>query len=121
VTPAGRVCNDLVDFTDFFPTLAEAGRAAPPDGAALDGRSLLPQLRGERGDPREWIFCDYNPRWGNRPPARWAMNHRYKLYADQRAFDLQKDPAEKTPLPPDRAELAPLRAALDRYSKVSPR
>lgn len=59
----GGVSEDLVDFTDFLPTLAEAAGAALPDGVTIDGRSFLPQLRGEEGQPREWVFCQLNDRW----------------------------------------------------------
>jgi arylsulfatase A-like enzyme len=99
--PAGRVCKDLIDFTDFFPTLAAAAGARIPAAHPRDGRSFLPQVEGRRGEPREWIHCDYNPRWGeSRKPARWVMNHRWKLYGDGRFFDLREDPAEERPLAP---------------------
>ena len=48
VEPA--VSGDLVDSTDFIPTLAELCAMTPP----MDGVSFAPQLRGERGAPREW-------------------------------------------------------------------
>ncbi len=54
--PKGRVCRDLVDFSDFFPTLGELAGAGGRVGQSLDGRSFAPQLRGEKGNPREWIF-----------------------------------------------------------------
>ena len=54
-TSEGRVCSDLIDFSDFFPTLCEAAAATIPSGPAMDGTSFLPQIRGKRGDPREWI------------------------------------------------------------------
>jgi arylsulfatase A len=92
------VCSDLVDFTDFFPTLAEAAGAHIPDDHPRDGRSFLPPITGRKGSPREWIFCDYNPRWGRFQPARWAMDERWKLYGDGRFYDLQNDPREQQPL-----------------------
>jgi arylsulfatase A len=52
---AGKVCADLVDTTDFLPTLCEAAGVAVPAEMKVDGRSFLPQLRGEKGTPREWI------------------------------------------------------------------
>ena len=59
---AGEVCPDLVDSTDFVPTPLEAAGARPPSGVKFDGRSFLPQLRGERGQPRDWIYSWYSPR-----------------------------------------------------------
>jgi arylsulfatase A len=96
-SPKGKVCNDLIDFTDFLPTLAEATGARIPNGHPRDGQTFLAQVQGKRGTPREWVFCHYNPRWGKRPPARWAMDKRWKLYGDRRFFDLQSDPLEEKP------------------------
>jgi arylsulfatase A-like enzyme len=97
-TPRGRVCEDLIDTTDFFPSLAQATGAAVPEKVHYDGQSFLAQLQGRPASPREWLFFDYNPRWGNRPPARWVMNKQHKLYSDGRAFDYLSDPQEQTPI-----------------------
>ena len=51
---AGSVCGDLVDLTDFLPTLCELTGASLPD-AKIHGRSFAPQLLGKPGNPREWI------------------------------------------------------------------
>ncbi len=97
VSPGGVVCRDLIDFTDFFPTFAEAAGVRMPDGYPGDGRSFLPQLKGEKGHPREYVFFHYEPKWGPFAPARWAMDHRWKLYGDGRFFDLARDPFETSP------------------------
>jgi arylsulfatase A len=47
-------CDDLVDFSDLFPTLCELA-GAPPPGGKLHGRSFLPQLLGKPGHPRDWV------------------------------------------------------------------
>ncbi len=97
--PAGRVCADLVDTTDFLPTLLEAAGEPLPAGLKLDGRSFLPQLRGQRGQPREWIYSWYSPRQGNNLTIReFAFNHRYKLYRNGNFFDLSQDREEAHPL-----------------------
>ena len=51
---AGSTCDDLVDFSDFFPTLCALADAPLPEDL-LHGRSFLPQLLGTPGDPRAWI------------------------------------------------------------------
>lgn len=53
---SGVVSDELIDFSDMLPTLAELAGAELPKGVAIDGRSFAPLLRGERGNPREWIF-----------------------------------------------------------------
>jgi arylsulfatase A len=99
VTPRGAVSTDLIDFSDFLPTLLEAGRIAPPGPLELDGRSFLPQIRGEPADPRRWVFCHYDPMvpFGGFQlhAGRWARNQRFKLYEDGRFYDLVRDPLEK--------------------------
>lgn len=96
---AGTVCGDLVDSTDFLPTLLDAAGATPPKGLKLDGRSFLPQLRGEKGNPREWVYSWYSPRQGGDLKVKeLAFNTRYKLYRDGRFIDLEKDLQEKDPL-----------------------
>lgn len=65
--PAGAVIDDLIDFTDFYPTLAEAAAAKLAADDPIDGRSFLPRLRGEPGNPRDWVLWHYQPYWGNFP------------------------------------------------------
>jgi arylsulfatase A len=47
-------CENLVDFSDFSPTLCELTGAELPN-QPLHGRSFAPQLLGKTGNPREWI------------------------------------------------------------------
>lgn len=96
VTPVGRVCEDLVDFSDFLPTCLEAAELAAPCG--LDGQSFLPQLRGEPGTPRQWMHCYYCPRPERTEPKRFVRDKRWKLYGDGRFFDVACDVLEKKPL-----------------------
>ena len=93
VTPNGRTCNDLIDFSDFLPTLADLANAPLPNDVALDGRSFAPQLRGESGNPRSWVYCEHKGK-------RWVRDHRWKLYDDGRLIDNQNDPQEKSPSEP---------------------
>jgi arylsulfatase A len=99
VAPEGKVCVDLIDFSDFMPTLVEATDAKLPLNRVIDGRSFIPQLKGQKGNPREWIFCFY---WGGgrtkEGTREFAMNKRWKLYNDGAMFDIQKDPLEENPL-----------------------
>lgn len=97
-SPAGKICDDLIDFTDFFPTLAQIAGAEIPETLTIDGKSFLPQLKGEKATPREWILCHYDPRWGVWKPCRFVQNKRWKLYDDGRLFDLQADLLEKSPI-----------------------
>ena len=115
--PGGRVSDALIDFSDFLPSLVEAAGAVLPSDRVIDGHSFLPLLRGEVESIRDWIFCAYTPRWVGLPNARFARDHRYKLYDDGRFFDLADDVLEERPLQPDALE-ANAAEARDRLQAV---
>jgi arylsulfatase A-like enzyme len=96
--PGGKICDDLIDFTDFLPTLMEAAGIEIASDFTSDGRSFCPQLLGKKGEPRDWVFCHYDPRWGNRPKSRYVHDRTWKLYDDGRIFNLETDPLEEKPL-----------------------
>ncbi len=88
---------DLIDFSDFLPTICEAANI-DVDSLDLDGQSFLPQLQGEKGAPREWIYSWYS-RNGEPGKARvFARNHRYKLYASGEFYEVPEDYDELNPL-----------------------
>jgi len=124
--PAGRVNADLIGSVDFVPTLCELVGVPVPELAAVDGRSFLPQLRGQRGNPREWLYTWYARNGGATPQWEFAMSTRHKLYRDGRFYDLTADPFEAKPLAADaiqgerRAARAKLQAALDQYAQARP-
>jgi hypothetical protein len=90
----------------------------------LDGVSFLPQIRGQRGTPRDSIFCHYDPRPGWDKArfrlTRYAWDQRFKLYDDGRLYDISKDVLEQSPLGPSDAPEArrKLGAVLARYIKT---
>ena len=101
----GVVSRDLVDFSDFLPTLAATAGGALPQDRQIDGRSFLPQLKGRIGTPRKWTFCWYQ-RNGKRDGTvkRFARNHTYKLYHDGRMYHISSDELEKRQLTPDQID-----------------
>jgi arylsulfatase A len=117
VIPPGLVLDDLIDSTDFLPTICQAGGIEPPNSLTLDGRSFLPQLRGEVGHPRDWTYCWYARAGGAKADFEFAMDKRYKLYRDGRLFDLEKDIEEKRPIA-DQERTLPAVAAAGRLVKV---
>ena len=99
--PSGAVATDLIDASDFLPTILEAAEITPPDDYFIDGRSFLPQLKGETGNPRDWIFFHFEPMSGRvHRYARFIRDHRWKLYDDGRLFDLNADPEEEAAFDP---------------------
>lgn len=93
----GSHWGGLVEFSDFFATLAElVGREVECDGV-----SFLPLLEGKAFQGRCTASVHYDPRWG-----AWVNAHRnsfvqtldYKLYQDDSFFDLREDVMERRPL-----------------------
>jgi arylsulfatase A len=135
--PPGTVCEDLVDFSDFLPTLADMTGARLPE-VVLDGRTFWPQCLGRPGNPRRWIFQYYYPKY--QPAAErhgdgiggielvWAQNRDFKLYRDGTLY-ATADRQERHPLAPGEdpaadAARALLQAAIDsmpaKAAKLSP-
>lgn len=92
--PAGKVNQDLIDFSDFFPTFAELAGADLPKGVTIDGQSFLPQVKGQTGKPREWAYVELNGKW-------YARDAHYKLNSDGQLFDLTDAPFVEKPVPSD--------------------
>lgn len=95
--PEGQVLEDLVDFSDFLPTICEVADVEVSRELKIDGRSFYPQLLGEKGSPREWIYMWYS-RAGGSKGQEYARNQRYKLYANGKFFDVLNDDLEQKPL-----------------------
>ena len=94
----GQVNDNLVDFTDFLPTLLEAARLETPDDLVTDGLSFYRQLTGQADTVRTWIFCHYAPSWGNLPHRRFVHDREWKLYGDGTLYHIATDPEELHPV-----------------------
>jgi len=98
----GRVSDDLIDSTDFLPTMLEAAGQPLPQDIKLDGRSFLPQLRGEHVKGRDYIYCWHDPRpgWDKAEFTLqiFARDQTWKLYSDGRLFNVAADQQEKKPI-----------------------
>ncbi|WP_395744917.1 sulfatase-like hydrolase/transferase [Prosthecobacter sp.] len=108
----------LADFTDILPTICDLAGAKPPASLVLDGKSFAPFLRGEGAAPRKWIFNHY-------ADERVARDGRFKLTNSGSLYDLEADPAEQKPLPPDAsgpaaAARTKLQAVLDQMPPSTP-
>jgi arylsulfatase A len=95
--PAGVVLNDLIEFTDFYPTLANAAGVGGQPNEPIDGVSFLPQLQGKSGTSRPWVLCHYQPYW-NKVPGQFVRTQQFKLYHDGRFYHVPVDLREQHPL-----------------------
>lgn len=94
-------CTDMIDFTDFMPTFAEAMNTKVPKEWDIDGQSFLPQIKGKKGKAREWVFCHYDSRFGtsgSKNAKQFFRDVRYKLYSDGNFYDTINDPEETNPI-----------------------
>lgn len=91
----GRICDDLIDASDFLPTLAELAGIEIPGDWPIDGVSFVPSFFGENAKAREASFFWYDPRpgWDKEKFSRhiFALDHHYKLFSDGRLFDISGD------------------------------
>lgn len=94
VTPAGKVCEDLIDSSDFLPTFAELANAKLPEKTVIDGQSFMGQLRGEKGSPRESIFIQLARKW-------YVLEHGWKLTQSGELFDMSDAPWGEKLVPAD--------------------
>ncbi|HEC42480.1 MAG TPA: arylsulfatase A [Bacteroides sp.] len=96
----GFVYDQLISFSDFFPTLADIVDRE----AETDGQSFYSLLKGEEYNSRETVFVHYDPRWSNnvnRFRNQFVRTADYKLYRDGNYYNISRDILEKTPLNPD--------------------
>ena len=57
---AGTTCDSMVHFSDWFPTLLAMAGIDVPQHRPLDGRNVLPVLRGETGQVESRRFWQWN-------------------------------------------------------------
>ena len=113
-----------IDFTDFYPTLAEAAGIKMAKDDPIDGRSFLPQLKGEKGNPRQWVLCYYNCYW-NKTPGQFVRTQDFKLYQNGNYYNVPKDLKETSNITKgskgEKAETVrlQLQQILDKTPKVS--
>ncbi|QDT36057.1 sulfatase-like hydrolase/transferase [Stratiformator vulcanicus] len=133
---SGVVRDELMCITDLLPTCVAAAGAELPSDDTFDGVSLLPQIRGEQGNPREWVYIDDGSHpnivkgelsqfYDGVPKAhrRYVVGTRYKLLWDGRFYDLQTDIDEThdislgTGSPDAETARATLQKVLDDYAE----
>jgi choline-sulfatase len=109
---APHVVEEIVSLVSLTPTLLDLIGLAPP--APLQGRSLVPAMRGESEPAERFVFAevDYRPA---KPVERMAhqrgiVGERYKMVRDRESgevalFDLVTDPEERSNLAKTRPEI----------------
>ena len=106
----GRVCSEVIDFTDMLPTFMDIAGCRLPENLSTDGHSFLPLLKGRDYIPRKWVYSwggfiktsrrFQNPKQYKNEHLHVLRNKRWKYYSDGRLFDMQTDPFEESPVLP---------------------
>ena len=93
VTPKGKVCENMVDASDIFPTLTDVA-GIKYSGNKIDGQSILPYIKGKEGEHRSWAYNQLAANWYVRE-KNWKLNQAGEL------FDMSKAPFEEIAIPAD--------------------
>ena len=88
--PKGK-SEAFVYLMDLFPTLAEFGGAAVPDG--VEGKSIVPIVMGRETKVRDVLYTGYRDCQRAVRDQRWKLI-RYPLVNVTQLFDLEADPHE---------------------------
>lgn len=112
-----RTSDALVCLEDLLPTFCDLAGVAVPEG--VDGRSLMPIVRGEASGIREELHGEHG---GGSYENHWLVHgwFKYIWYArtnEEQLFDLQNDPHELHDLSGDPRLLRPLRERMAAHLK----
>ena len=116
-----RVSNEVVDFTDILPTLADAADSSADLEREYNcfGRSILPTITGEGKTAEKKYTLSWYPSIVDRPysEALFVSDGTWKLYPGDLLFQIKEDPFENKPIYPyaDTAESKAARAGLAAY------
>jgi arylsulfatase A-like enzyme len=85
---AGTTADDLVDFSDFLPTLAELTGSEVPEDWTMDGISFAPRLLRNEASPRKWAYSELRGK-------RFVRTKKFKLYGNGEFFDVATNPLKE--------------------------
>lgn len=118
----GRLADEVVTSTDFYPTILDMTGLPPKPAQHLDGKNFTSVLKGEGGFDRGPVFWHYPhyPNQGGRP-AGAVRSGNYKLIefydnGEVELYDLSKDIGEHQDLAREQPDLAnKLKQELERW------
>ena len=101
VTAKNRVVDQVVELRDMLPTLLDVAGVALPK--AVDGRSLVPLVRGERPDWRPYVHGEHCTCYAPEQEMQYVTDgHRKYVWLPRigvkQFFNLDADPGEGTNL-----------------------
>jgi arylsulfatase A-like enzyme len=114
---AGGQSKEPVCLEDVMPTLLDLAGIAPPD--EIDGVSLVPVLRGDRDEVRDWLHFEHARCYSTAQAFHALTDGRFKYVwrpqdGREYLFDLDRDPRETR----DLAAVETSRGELERWRSV---
>jgi arylsulfatase A-like enzyme len=107
----GKVVEEFVYLFDLLPTFCDFAGVAAPEG--IEGRSLVPLLRGAGGWPRDAVFLAYRDVQRAVRVGAWKLIC-YPKIGRMQLFDLASDPEERHDRAREAAQSARIEALLAR-------
>ena len=106
VIQPGQIVDDLVDFSDFYPTFLDLAGIPIPGDQNLDGSSFADRILKAHATDRKWVYAEAFslPKPGGVEPSepasglKWIRNRDWKWYNNGDLFDMTKDPKERHPI-----------------------
>ena len=83
-----KVCEDLVDIVDIFPTICDIAKVNIPENLKLDGFSILPQVQGKEGKSHSFAFASITKKDS-------IFDGKWRLSSDGQLLDARALPLEK--------------------------
>ncbi len=109
--PKGKVCNDMMDASDIYPTIMDiAGVKSSDNKNIIDGQSIVPEMKGKEASHRPWAYNQLAAMWYVRE-LNWKLNQAGELY------DMTKAPFEEILVPAESKDPEAI-AARARLQKV---
>lgn len=111
-TPAGKVSADMISLVDMHATFAELAGAQPkpPANLKFDSQSFAPQILGQAGQPRDWIYVQLGNKW-------FVREKNFKLNEQGDLFDMTDAPFTERQIGKE-AETSDSKAARERLQKA---
>ncbi len=103
----GQVVDDLVDFSDFLPTLVELTGAILPEQVPLNGHSFAATILGTGRSSRRWAYAE------GRSGLQFVRSREHKLYSNGDFYDMNADPEEQHPLSDVTADVAAVKTTME--------
>ena len=94
--PKEKVCDDLVDVVDLFPTFCKLSSTPVPSSVSIDGRSLVPQFHGRPSSVRNWTHQGTKTAGEAVFDGSWRLIKKGEVLLDARNLPIESpaDPAD---------------------------